>query len=135
MKKFVPIVMAVLLAVFISVPTQAGNPTVKTALLTYTVDSQTSAAVEIPAKATRVAVYVPTIETAIVSLLVSGDGGTTYVALRSIPNGTNLVLTSGASGTGGYIMDIPGGVGAFTHVKVYCSGVQTSNRSFKLFFW
>jgi hypothetical protein len=116
-------------------PAFAGNPYVATALLTQSVDQNNSAAVAIPKSATKIAVYVPTVETTIVSLLVSGDGGTTYAALRSIPNGTNLVLTSGASGTGGYIMDIPGGVGAYTHVKVYCASVQTSNRSFKLFFW
>jgi len=135
MKKTSVFLLAAVLAAFLLVPAYAGNPYVATALLTQSVDQNNSAAVAIPKNSTRVALYVPTVETTIVSLLVSGDGGTTYAALRSIPNGTNLVLTSGASGTGGYVMDIPGGVGAYTHVKVYCASVQTSNRSFKLFFW
>ena len=135
MRKTPILLLAVLLSAFLLTPAFAGNPYVATALLTQSVDQNNSAAVAIPKSATRVALYVPTVETTIVSLLVSGDGGTTYVALRSIPNGTNLVLTSGASGTGGYVMDIPGGVGAYTHMKVYCASVQTSNRSFKLFFW
>jgi hypothetical protein len=135
MKKTLTLFLTLLLAAFLLTPALAGNPYVVTALLTQSVDQNISAAVAIPKGATRMALYVPTVETTIVSLLVSGDGGTTYVALRSIPNGTNLVLTAGASGTGGYIMDIPGGCGAYTHVKVYCASVQTSNRSFKLFMW
>jgi hypothetical protein len=136
MRKYVLFFLAVLLlAAGVFTPAFAGNPSVSTALLTQATDQNYSAAVAIPKAATRVALYVPTVETTIVSLVVSGDGGTTYVPLRSIPNGTNMILTSGASGTGGYIMDIPGGVGAYTHVKVYCASVQTSNRSFKLFFW
>jgi hypothetical protein len=136
MRKYVLLFLAgLLLAAGVAVPAFAGNPAVATALLTQSVDQNYSAAVAIPKAATRMALYVPTVETTIVSLYVSGDGGTTYTALRSIPNGTNMILTAGASGTGGYTMDIPGGVGAYTHVKVYCASVQTSNRSFILFFW
>lgn len=135
MRKLTTLLLAVALTVFMLAPAYAGNPAVITALLTQSVDQNNSAAIAIPKGATRMALYIPTIETSIISLLVSGDGGTTYVALRSIPNGTNMVLTSAASGQGGLIMDIPGGCGAYTHLKVYSASVQTSNRSFVLFFW
>ncbi len=136
MRKYALFLVALLiLVVGAVVPALAGNPYVATATLAFATDNAVTPAVAIPKGATRIAVYVPTIESSTVYLQVSGDGGTTYADYRSTPNGTNMILTGPAAGTGGYTFDVPGGIGAFTHVKVKCGTGQTADRAFKLFMW
>jgi len=136
MKRYALLFLAVLLlAVGTGLPAFAGNPYVASAVLTQATDNTTSAAVAIPKGAKSLAVYVPTIDSSTVYLQVSGDGGTTYADYRSTPNGTNMILTGPASGTGALTFDVPGGIGAFTHIKVKCGTAQTTNRTFKLFMW
>lgn len=135
MKKYALLFLAVLLAAVMAIPAFAGNPYVATATLAYATDNVTTPAVAIPKAAKYLAVYVPTIETSTVFLQVSGDGGTTYADYRSTPNGTNMILTGPASGTGALTFDVPGGIGAFTHIKVKCGTGQTADRVFKLFMW
>ncbi|MDA8120985.1 MAG: hypothetical protein M0Z38_00270 [Deltaproteobacteria bacterium] len=136
MKKYALLFLAVLLlAAGAVIPALAGNPSVATATLAYATDNTVTPAVAIPKAVTHLAVYVPTIESSTVYLQVSGDGGTTYADYRSTPNGTNMILTGPAAGTGGYTFDVPGGIGAFTHVKVKCGTGQTADRAFKLFMW
>lgn len=137
-RNFGILVVALLLAVCLAAPgARAGNPYVVSALITGGVvtDNTTSAAVAIPKGATKIAVYVPTITSSTVYLQVSGDGGTTYAEYRSTPNGTNMILTGPAAGTGGYTFDVPGGIGAFTHLKVKCGTAQAADRTFQLFMW
>ena len=138
MKKYALLSLAVLLlAAGVFTPAFAGNPWTGTALITGGVvaDNTTSAAVAIPKAVKYLSVYVPTITSSTVYLQVSGDGGTTYADYRSTPNGTNMILTGPAAGTGGYIFDVPGGIGAFTHLKVKCGTAQAADRTFKLFGW
>ena len=119
------------------IPAIAGNPYVVTATVYGGVvaDNTTSVAVAIPKAATKLSVYVPTITSSTVYLLVSGDGGTTYAEYRSTPNGTNMILTGPAAGTTTHTFDVPGGIGGFTHLKVKCGTAQAADRSFKLFMW
>jgi len=138
MKKYALLFLAALLLVAaVVVPAIAGNPLVRTALITGGVvaDNTTSAAVSIPKGATQLAVYVPTITSSTVYLQVSGDGGTTYADYRSTPNGTNMILTGPAAGTGDLTFDVPGGIGAFTHLKVKCGTAQAADRTFQLLMW
>lgn len=136
MRKYALLFLAfLLLAAGVVVPAFAGNPYVATATLAFATDNAVTPAVAIPKAAKYLAVYVPTIETSTVFLQVSGDGGTTYADYRSTPNGTNMILTGPASGTGALTFDVPGGIGAFTHVKVKCGTGQTADRVFKLFMW
>ncbi len=135
MRKYAILFLAVLLAAICAVPALAGNPYVATATLAYATDNAVTPAVAIPKAATKLAVYVPTIESSTVGIQVSGDGGTTYADYRSFNNGTNMVFTSSAAGTGGFIMYVPGDIGAFTHLKVKCGTGQTADRVFKLFMW
>jgi len=138
MRKYALLFLAFLLMTAgVVVPAFAGNPYVVSALMTGGVvaDNTTSVAVAIPKAATKLAVYVPTITSSTVFLQVSGDGGTTYADYRSTPNGTNMILTGPAAGTGGLIFDVPGGIGAFTHLKVKCGTEQAADRTFKLFMW
>jgi hypothetical protein len=135
MRKYVLLFLAVLLAVLITVPAQAGNPYVVSAVFTPATDNVSTAVVAIPKAAKSIAVYVPTIDSSTVYLSVSGDGGTTYAPYRSTPNGTNMILTGPAAGTGGYTFDVPGGIGGFTHLKVTLGTGQSTTRTFKLFMW
>lgn len=137
MKKSALLIMAVFLAALVSIPALAGNPYVVSALVTGGVvaDNTTSAAVAIPKSAKNLSVYVPTITSSTVYLLVSGDGGTTYAEYRSTPNGTNMILTGPAASTTTHTFDVPGGIGGFTHLKVKCGTAQAADRTFKLFMW
>jgi hypothetical protein len=137
MKKTFVFLLAALLAACFVVPAQAGNPYVATALITGGVvaDNTTSTVVKIPKSAKNLSVFIPTITSSTVYLLVSGDDGTTYAEYRSTPNGTNMILTGPAAGTTSHTFDVPGGIGGFTHLKVKCGTEQAADRTFKLFMW
>jgi hypothetical protein len=138
MRKYALLFLAFLLMTAgVAAPAFAGNPYVATALVTGGVvaDNTTSAAVAIPKAAQHLEVYVPTITSSTVFLLVSGDGGTTYAEYRSTPNGTNMILTGPAAGTGDLTFNVVGGIGGFTHLKVKCGTAQAADRTFKLLMW
>lgn len=115
-------------------PALAWHDGYESAVITVATDNQTSAAVSIPRGAEYVDIYVPTITSSTVSLLVSADGGTTYDDLFCFSNGTNTVLWSSAAGTGGMYLQCPCRISAYNKLKVYCGSGQASNRTFKLYF-
>lgn len=137
MRKLILIVAA--LSVLICGPALAAGPWIASAVVAQS--GTVSAAVTLPGSnifgspIRTLTLYIPTIDSATVGLQVSGDGGTTYADLRSLNNGTNMVYTSTAAGTGGYFMSFPGvDFGNFTHVKVKCGAAQTSAaRTFILY--
>ena len=138
MRKLPILLLAALFAALLLSPSLAGHPGVLTATITgggTSSDNTTSSVVKIPAKATNASVYVPTLTSSTVYLMVSGDGGTTYAEYRSTPNGTNMILTGPAAGTTAHTFDVPGGVGGFTHLKIKCGTEQAADRTFKVFFW
>lgn len=138
MKKFFGLLFAlVLLALagpLIPAPALAWHDGFETATITVATDNTTSAAVSIPRGAEYVDIYVPTLTSATVSLLVSADGGTTYDDLFCFSNGTNTVLWSSAAGTGGMYLQSPCRISAYNKVKVLTGAGQAANRSFKLYF-
>lgn len=133
MKRYLVLLLAFLLlapAAYV----QAGNPTlIGTATITVSTDNTTSAAVALPKNVSRLVVYVPTITSATVSLIVSANNGTTYDDLFCFNNGTNTVLWSTAAGTGGMYVEVPCDMYPYTHVKVLAGAGQASNRSFVLY--
>lgn len=131
MKKYALLVLAaLLLAAGVLVPAFAGNPSViGTATITVATDNQTSNALALPKNISKVVLYVPTLTSATVSLLVSSNSGTTYDDLFCFNNGTNTVLWSTAAGTGGMYVEVPCDMYPYTHMKVYAGAGQASNRA------
>jgi hypothetical protein len=133
-KYFHSLVLALFLAVAFLGVALAGNPTlIGTAVVTVATDNDTSAALALPKNISKVVLYVPTIDSATVSLQVSANSGTTYDDLFCFNNGTNTVLWSTAAGTGGMYVEVPCDMYPYTHLKVQTGAGQTSDRSFVVY--
>jgi len=106
---------------------------VGTALVTGGVvtDNTLSAAVLLPQGITSLAIVIPTITSATVSLKVSHDG-TTYQNYLGTNNGTNQILWSTAAATGAVTALVPGNIGLWKYVKVLCGAAQAADRTFTL---
>lgn len=121
---------ALLLAAGVVAPAFAGNPTlIGTATIDNPTDNQTSSALALPKNISRIVLYVPTITSSTISLLVSSNNGTTYDDLFCFSNGTNTVLWSTAAGTGGMYVEVPCDMYPYTHLKVYAGSAQAADRA------
>lgn len=131
MKKYlIPILF--LCALLLSGPAIAGNPWTGSAVITIATDNTTSAAVSLPRNVSRIALQVPTLDSAAVSLKVSVDG-TTYQDLYCFSNGTNTVKWATAASTGAYNVEVPCELYLWKYLKVVTGAGQTANRTITIY--
>jgi hypothetical protein len=93
---------------------------------------RTSALVDLGRECSGVIIYVPTIESAKISLLVQMDGETDTIPFdlhyKKPADGSTGIWETTASG-GGYFIHCPH-LGAIRYLRIYTSENQTSNRTF-----
>jgi len=135
MKKYALLFLSfLLLAAGAAIPAFAGNPWVDntTAKITIATDNTLSAAIALPRDVGKIAIYVPTITSAAVSLVVSSDG-VTYDDLFCEENGTNTIVWSTAAGTGGMIVEVPCNMYLYKYAKVKVGAGQAADRYFGIY--
>lgn len=118
----------------IPAPAFAGNPWVDnvTSKITVATDNVLSAAVLLPKNVSRIAIYVPTITSAAISLVVSADG-VTYKDLYCEENGTNTIIWSTAASTGDRIVEVPCNMYLYRYLKVKAGAGQAADRYFGIY--
>jgi len=100
------------------------------ALIDVSEDDDLSAAVDLGRHYETLQVYVPTIDSAQVSIKVPDAAGNYHdlYVTDNADGGNNKVIS--AASTGGFIWTIP--LGGFRHIKIATSAGQTTDRTFKV---